>query len=118
MFNVDCKSLTVTITLALLFSQYKVLSVLPGSGMGISIATPSTQKVVKPSQVKYMYITIHIVSTQKIMINICNILIPITLLSIHIYSTLYKELEDNIVTFFDDIETNCRVLTPCVLRYP
>lgn len=25
--------------------QYKVLSVLPGSGMGISIATPSTQKV-------------------------------------------------------------------------
>lgn len=27
------------------FLQYKVLSVLPGSGMGISIATPSTQKV-------------------------------------------------------------------------
>jgi hypothetical protein len=25
--------------------QYKVLSVLPGSGMGISIATPATQKV-------------------------------------------------------------------------
>jgi len=52
MFNVDCKSFTVTITLAFLYSQYKVLSVLPGSGMGISIATPSTQKVVKPSQVK------------------------------------------------------------------
>uniref|UniRef100_A0A8C1P849 GRAM domain containing 4a n=1 Tax=Cyprinus carpio TaxID=7962 RepID=A0A8C1P849_CYPCA len=32
------------ITLGFLFHQYKVLSVLPGSGMGISIATPSTQK--------------------------------------------------------------------------
>lgn len=25
--------------------QYKVLSVLPGSGMGIAVSTPSTQKV-------------------------------------------------------------------------
>uniref|UniRef100_A0A8C1TMS0 GRAM domain containing 4a n=1 Tax=Cyprinus carpio TaxID=7962 RepID=A0A8C1TMS0_CYPCA len=31
-------------TLSTLFHAYKVLSVLPGSGMGISIATPSTQK--------------------------------------------------------------------------
>jgi hypothetical protein len=29
---------------ALVF-QYKVLSVLPGSGMGIAVSTPSTQKV-------------------------------------------------------------------------
>lgn len=28
-----------------LSSQYKVLSVLPGSGMGIAVSTPSTQKV-------------------------------------------------------------------------
>uniref|UniRef100_A0A8C1RBA8 GRAM domain containing 4a n=1 Tax=Cyprinus carpio TaxID=7962 RepID=A0A8C1RBA8_CYPCA len=35
---------TITVTLGFLFHQYKVLSVLPGSGMGISIATPSTQK--------------------------------------------------------------------------
>lgn len=31
--------------LSVLFPQYKVLSVLPGSGMGISVATPSTLKV-------------------------------------------------------------------------
>lgn len=33
------------LTCVFILYQYKVLSVLPGSGMGISIATPSTQKV-------------------------------------------------------------------------
>ncbi len=48
----------VTITLEFLSPQYKVLSVLPGSGMGISVATPSTQKVVKSSQID-LYCTFH-----------------------------------------------------------
>lgn len=37
-------------------SQYKVLSVLPGSGMGISIATPSTQKVTAQREVPWTWL--------------------------------------------------------------
>ncbi len=51
-------TVAVTITLEFLSPQYKVLSVLPGSGMGISVATPSTQKVVKSSQID-LYCTFH-----------------------------------------------------------
>lgn len=37
--------------------QYKVLSVLPGSGMGIAVSTPSTQKV---SSWLYLYVWLYL----------------------------------------------------------
>ncbi len=88
----------VTITLEFLSPQYKVLSVLPGSGMGISVATPSTQKVVKSSQID-LYCTFHNTQCFKAALqknhddNVYNILRSSCL--IVAFSRL--DLEDNII---------------------